>query len=228
MLPTNVRLGCGEYGLQFGLGEFKRGLDSIKVFEQRRNEMAYDEQQSESRRVVVETPNARREVVHSEAVRYPERSGVSGAVLAAIVVGVIALATIIILFVMNQQQNDANANLAQTPPQTTIVQQPAQQPPVIVQQPATQPAPVIINGQPAPAVGGSTTKAPDDGAIQAAIDKKLNDDPVFSSLGITVTVLNGKVTLMGMVKTEALKSQVERAVRNVKGVKSVDNQISVG
>ena len=195
--------------------------------------MAYDEQQSESRRVVVETPNARREVVHTEATRYPERSGVSGAVLAAIVVGVIALATIIILFVMNQQQNDANANVAQTPPQTTIVQQPAQpaqQPPVIVQQPATQPAPVIINGQPAPAVGGSTTKAtgPDDGSIQAAIDKKLNDDPTLSSLGITATVMNGKATLMGTVKTEALKSQVERAVRNVKGVKSVDNQISVG
>ena len=191
--------------------------------------MAYQEQQAESKRVVVETPNARREVVHSEAIRYPERSGVSGAVLAAVVVGVIALATIIILFVMNQQQNDANANVAQTPPQTTIVQQPAQQPPVIVQQPATQPAPVIINGQPAPAVGGSTTTTgPDDGTIQTAIDKKLNDDPVFSSLGITVTVLNGKATLMGSVKTEALKSQVERAVRNVKGVKSVDNQISVG
>jgi hypothetical protein len=159
---------------------------------------------------------------------------VSGAVLAAIVVGVIALATIIILFVMNQQQNDANANLAQTQPQTTIVQQPAQQPaqqaPIIVQQPATQPAPVIINGQPAPAVGGSTTTStgPDDGAIQTAVDKKLNDDPAFSTLGITVTVLNGKATLMGTVKTEALKSQVERAVRNVKGVKSVDNQISVG
>src|SRR3982074_2739899 len=90
----------------------------VKAFEQRRNEMA-NEQQSESRRVVVETPNARREVVHSEAVRYPERSGVSGALLAAIVVGVIALATIIILFVMNQQQNDANANVAPTPPQTT-------------------------------------------------------------------------------------------------------------
>jgi len=191
-----------------------------------------NEQQSESRRVVVETPTARREVVHSEAVRYPERSGVSGAALAAIVVGVIALATIIILFVMNQQQNDANANVAQTPPQTTIVQQPAQQPPIVVQQPATQPAPVIINGQPAPAApaaGGSTkSTGPDDGAIQSAIDKKLNDDPVFSSLGITATVLNGKVTLMGSVKTEALKSQVERAVRNVKGVKSVDNQISVG
>lgn len=234
MLPTNADLGCGEYGLHFGLGEFKRGLDSIKVFEQRRNEMAYQEQQAESKRVVVETPNARREVVHSEAVRYPERSGVSGAALAAIVVGVIALATIIILFVMNQQQTDANANVAQTPPQTTIVQQPAQQPPVVVQQPApvTQPAPVIINGQPAPAApaAGGSTKAtgPDDGSIQAAIDKKLNDDPTLSSLGITATVMNGKVTLMGSVKSEALKSQVERAVRNVKGVKSVDNQISVG
>jgi hypothetical protein len=183
------------------------------------------EQQAESRRVVVETPNARREVVHSEAVRYPERSGgVSGAALAAIVVGVIALAAIIILFVMNQQQNDANANVAQQQPPTTIVQQPAQQPPVVV-----QPAPVIINGQPAPVSGGATTSSgPDDGAIQTAIDKKLNDDPTLSALGITATVLNGKVTLMGSVKSEALKSQVERAVRNVKGVKSVDNQISLG
>ncbi len=193
--------------------------------------MAYQEKQAESRRVVVETPNARREVVHSEAVRYPERSGVSGAALAAIVVGVIALATIIILFVMNQQQNDANTNVAQTPPQTTIVQQPAQQPPVVLQQPApvTQPAPVIING--APAAGGSTTTTStglDDGSIQTAIDKKLNNDPALSTLGVTATVLNGKVTLMGAVKTQVLKSQVERAVRNVKGVRSVDNQISVG
>jgi len=34
--------------------------------------------------------------------------------------------------------------------------------------------------------------------------------------------------LMGTVKTEALKLQVERAVKYVKGVQSVDNQISVG
>jgi len=191
--------------------------------------MAYQEHQAESRRVVVEAPHTRREEVHSEAVHYPERSGVSGAALAAIVIGVIALAAVVILFVMNQQQQEtANANTAQ-PPQTTIVQQPAQQPPVIVQQPApaTQP-PVIINGQPAPASGGSTTSGPDDSTTQAAIDKKLNDDPNLASLGITTTVLNGKVTLMGSVKTPQLKAQVERAVRTVKGVKFVDNQISVG
>jgi hypothetical protein len=196
--------------------------------------MADQEQQAESRRVVVETPNARREEVHSETVRYPERSGgLSGAAVAAIVVGVIALATIIILFVMNQNQRDAaNANAAQQQQPTTIVQQPAQQPPIIVQQPApaTQPAPIIINGQPAPASGGSSTTStgPDDSSIQTAVDKRLNDDSTLSTLGITVTVLNGKATLMGSVKTEALKAQVERAVKNVKGVQSVDNQISVG
>src|SRR6185436_12102068 len=111
--------------------------------------MANQEREAEHRRIVVDTPTGRREEIHSEARSYPERSGgVSGAALAAIVVGVIALAAIIILFVMNQQQNALNDNATaaqQQPPQT--IQQPAQQqPPVIVQQPApaTQP-PVIIN-----------------------------------------------------------------------------------
>ena len=190
------------------------------------------EREAEHKRIVVETPNARREEVHTQAVRYPEeRSGVSGAALAAIVVGVVALAAIIILFVMNQQQNAVNDNAtAQQQPQT-IIQQPAQQqPPVIVQQPApaAQP-PVIINGQPAaaPASGGSTSTGPDDSTVQAAVDKKLSNDPALSALGITVTVMNGKATLLGVVHNAAEKNQVERAVRSVKGVKSIDNQITV-
>jgi hypothetical protein len=195
--------------------------------------MAYEEREQEHRRIVVDTPSGRREEIHSEARQYPERSGVSGAALAAIVVGVIALAAIIILFVMNQQQNALNANTTaqqQQPPQT-IIQQPAQQqPPVIVQQPApaTQP-PVIINGQPATSGGATTTttSGPDDSSVQTAVDKKLSDDPALSALGVTATVMNGKVTLLGMVRSQAEKSQVERAVRQVKGVKSIDNQISV-
>jgi uncharacterized integral membrane protein len=193
--------------------------------------MAYQEREAQHSRVVVETPRARREEVHTEAVHYPERdrSGVSGAALAAIVVGVVALAAILILFVMNQQQANVNENLAAQQPPQTIVQQPAQQPPVIVQQPApaTQPAPVIINGQPAPASGAATSSGTDDSTIQAAVDKKLADDPRLSALGITTTVMNGKATLLGVVKTQAEKNEVERAVRAVKGVKWVDNQISV-
>jgi osmotically-inducible protein OsmY len=41
-------------------------------------------------------------------------------------------------------------------------------------------------------------------------------------------MLNGKATLMGTVQSEALKAKFERVVRNVKGVKSIDNQIVVG
>jgi len=66
-----------------------------------------------------------------------------------------------------------------------------------------------------------------DSTIQTAIDKKLSDDPDISTLGITATVIDGKVTLLGTVKTDALKIQIERLVKQVKGVKSVDNQISV-
>ncbi|HEU4480077.1 MAG TPA: BON domain-containing protein [Pyrinomonadaceae bacterium] len=192
--------------------------------------MSYDDQESRRSRVVVETPNTRREVTHTEAVR-GDRDGISGATVGVIVVVAIALVTILILFLMSGQTDTANDNLAlqqQQPvqPSTTIVQQPAaQQPPVIIQQapPATQQAPIIVTQ---PASGGATTE-PDDSTIQSEIDKRILDDPNLSTLGVTVSVLSGKATLIGTVKSEAIKSQFERLVRAVKGVKDVDNQILV-
>ncbi len=193
--------------------------------------MAYDDEQARRSRVVVETPTARREVTQTEAVRN-DRGGISGATVGVIVVVAIALITIVVLFLMNGQPPDTtNANLAaqqqpaQQPP--VIVQQPApqQQPPVIIQQPGAQPPPVIIN--PAAPSGGSVTSGSEDVAIQTAIDKKISDDPTLSSLGVTATVLDGKVTLTGTVKSEALKSQAERIIGSIKGVKQVDNQIVV-
>ena len=56
---------------------------------------------------------------------------------------------------------------------------------------------------------------------------KLADDPEISTLGITASVLNGKVMLLGTVKTEEMKTRIEQLVKQVKGVKAVDNQISV-
>ena len=99
---------------------------------------------------------------------------------------------------------------------------------MIIQQPApvtTQPAPIIVT----PPAGGTTAtdSVNMDSTIQAAVDKKLSDDPELSTLGITTSVVNGKVMLIGTVKTEALKTQIERMVKQVKGVKAVDNQISV-
>jgi hypothetical protein len=187
------------------------------------------ERETEHRRIVVETPTTRREVERTEAVHHPERSGMSGAALAAIVVGVIALATLIILFMMNQQRTAEETAATQQQPTTTIVQQPAaQQPPVIIEQPATTTTqPVIINN-PAAAGGSAPATGNGDSVVQAAVDKRLSEDSTFSGLGITATVLNGKVTLTGIVQNQALKAQVERAIKNIKGVTAVDNQISVG
>jgi hypothetical protein len=195
--------------------------------------MAYDDEQAKRSRVVVETPTARREVTHTESV-HSDRGGISGATVGVIVVVAIALITIVVLFLMNGQSTTDNANnlaLQQQPAQQqpVIVQQPAQQqPPVIIQQPAqsAQQPPVIIN-QPAPSGGSAPANTSNDGAVQMAIDKTIGDDPTLSALGITATVLDGKVTLTGTVKSEALKSQVDRALRTIKGVKQVDNQIVV-
>ncbi|HEX7294972.1 MAG TPA: BON domain-containing protein [Pyrinomonadaceae bacterium] len=194
--------------------------------------MSYDEEHARKSRVVVETPTARREVVHSQEVRTPDRSGVSAGMVGVLVVVAIALITILVLFWMSSQPTtDPNANVTaqQTQPPTTIVQQPAQQPPVIIQQPApvtTQPAPVIISPG---ASGGTTTSLPpnQDATVQAAIDKKLADDPTLSQLGITATVMDGKVTLLGVVKSDAQKKEVEQAIQRIKGVKTIDNQITV-
>jgi hypothetical protein len=195
--------------------------------------MSYDEEQARKSRVVVETPTERREVVSSHSVRTPDNSGISAGMVGVLVVVAIALITMLVLFWLSSQPSTTdNANLAAQQQQpTTVVQQPApvQQPPVIIQQPApaTQPAPIIVT-QPA---GGTTAPAPEttnmDSTIQAAIDKKLADDPEISTLGITASVLDAKVMLVGTVKTEELKTRIERMVKQIMGVKSVDNQISV-
>jgi len=192
--------------------------------------MAYDEQETQHSRVVVETPTERREVSRTDRAYVPPREGTSTTAVAVLVILSLAIIGLLGLLFWNMQANSNNANLAaqQPTPQVTI-QQPAQQPPVIVQQPApAQQAPIIVNPPSgAPASGSQALTGPDDGSIQMAIDKKLQNDSTFSKLEITATVSSGKVLLVGTVKSETLKSQVERAVKSIKGVKSVDNQITV-
>ena len=194
--------------------------------------MAYDEEHARRSRVVVETPNERREVVHTQSVR--DNNGMSAGMVGVLVVVAIALITMLVLFWLSSQPTTDSTLTAQEQP--TVIQQPApaaQQPPVIIQQPApvqTQPAPIIVT----PPAGGATTMPAEsantaniDSTVQAAIDKRLTDDPEFSTLGITASVIDGKVMLVGTVKSEELKAKIERAVKQIKGVKAVDNQISV-
>ena len=197
--------------------------------------MSYDEEQARRSRVVVDTPSQRREVVHTQSVRSDDRNGISAGMVGVLVVVAIALITMLVLFWMSTQPTTDPTVATAPQPATTVVEQPApvQQPPVIIQQPApvtTQPAPIIVT----PPAGGSTagsstdqSAANMDSTVQTEIDKRLMDDPTFSSLGITATVINGKVTLLGTVRSEELKTQVEQMVKQVKGVKQVDNQITV-
>ncbi|SRR6266446_1350352 len=196
--------------------------------------MANEDQEQKRSRVVVDTPNARREFTSSESSRVPDRSGFSGGVVAAIVVGIVALATILFLVMYNRQTSDeANANArmasaAPSPQQPIIVQQPVATPqqPVIVQQPS-QPAtqPIIV---PAPTpLPSATSNSSDDASVQAALNKKFEQDAVLSGLALTADVLNGRVLLTGTVTSNEQKSRAEQVARTVKGVKKVDNQITV-
>ena len=204
--------------------------------------MAYDEEQRRRSRVVVETPAARREVVETQVDRVPERRGMSTGAVAALVIGAVALVTIIFLFVLDRQQAD-NANLrvntAPTPvPQTTIIQQPApvhntrsviqQAPPTTTTQPIIVPPPsttttTTTTASADTATGGGT----DDATVQMNVDKTVSEDTGLAPLGIIATVAKGRVTLTGTVDTVEQKRNAEKVVSRVKGGKGVDNRITV-
>ncbi len=209
--------------------------------------MSQDEEQHRRSRVVVETPTARREVVHSQTVRYPEeRRGFSGGMVAAVALTAIALTVIVFLFLTNPSDDSANTNInvrtagAQPTPfaqQPVIVQQPpmTQPTPIIIQQAppmtTTAPPPVIIQQAPpttttVPSTAPAAT-GPDDTALQTRIDKAYRDDSEIAATDVMALVIGGKATLTGTVNSATLKQKAERLARGVRGVSSVDNKIAV-
>lgn len=205
--------------------------------------MSYDEEQQRERRVVVETPTARREVVQTETTHTPERrEGISTGMVAAVAITAIALTAIVAWFLT--RGNDAT----ETNTNVRVVTQPApvQSAPV---QTTTQPAsaqPIIIQQQPAqpiivpPAATTTTTSSStttsdaatstrssgtDDASIQTNLDKLKLDDATttLSSLGISSTVINGKVTLTGNVNSPDMKTRIRNLVKKIKGVSDVDD-----
>jgi hyperosmotically inducible protein len=63
------------------------------------------------------------------------------------------------------------------------------------------------------------------GVKDTDIEKSIAAMPALSS--ITTTVKDGVVTLSGEVKEEAVKTSLETAVKSIKGVKSVQNNITI-
>ena len=75
--------------------------------------------------------------------------------------------------------------------------------------------------------GETKAAAIDDATIQSEIEKTIAGDSTLSTLDLSTIVEGGKVTLAGSVRSPELKQRVEKAVRSVKGVVSVDNQLVI-
>lgn len=70
-------------------------------------------------------------------------------------------------------------------------------------------------------------EAVDDATITANVKSALLADPEISGLKINVDTSQGKVRLKGEVKSMALRKKAESLAKEVKGVKSVDNQLVI-
>jgi len=177
------------------------------------------------KRVVVDRPYQRSEVVTERTERGPRESGLSVGTIAIIAILAITAMAAILYIVSNRNANESanrNANLevaSQAQQPATIVQQPAQQAPVIIQQPAAQPAPVIIQ-QPT-----LRDNASDDANMQEVATKRLGEETDMKTVSITIT--DSQAVLTGTVYSATTKAKAEQIVKAVRGVKSVDNKIVV-
>jgi hyperosmotically inducible periplasmic protein len=186
-------------------------------------------EQKVQKRVVVDRPYERSEVVTERTERGPRESRLSTGTIAIIAALAITAIAAILYIVSNRNANESanrNANLevaSQAQQPAPVVQQPAQQAPVIIQQPAQQ-APVIIQ-QPAEPSQRQNTSANNDANMQDIATKSLAEDSNMA--GVVMTITDARVVLTGTVNSAATKAKAELMVKAVRGVKSVDNQIVV-
>ena len=78
-----------------------------------------------------------------------------------------------------------------------------------------------------PAAPKAAAAPVDDAAITAAVKDKLSKTPSLKTATINVATKDGVVTLTGAVKTGGLKGVATNVAKSAKGVKKVDNQITV-
>lgn len=176
--------------------------------------------QSTRSRIVVDTGSHR---YPSTARRHRQnRNRELSVALSVIAAG--ALATFIALFITSRPYDpmDSTFNAQQTVPQA----------PLAIPSPSSSttpsPKPTQAAAQESPQVGGATAPSPpDDPAIQAQIEKALSSDNALSQADISTIVEGGRVTIVGSVRSAELKQRVERTIRAIKGVASIDDQLVV-
>ena len=195
--------------------------------------MANYREPTKRRRVEVPVPSGRSQG-QRRATKGPYQHKVDGTNSALKDAGIVAvttvLTTVLLLTISGQISDTTAANLiAQSPSPLAggiITAQPTPQPSFMTTTPSAQPTRSAATPSPE-AETAAPAATPDDAEIQAALDKKLGDDASLSALGITATVTDGKVILVGTAPSDEMKGRIEKLVRSIKGVKQIDNQIVV-
>lgn len=146
--------------------------------------------------------------------------------VAVSVIAAAALATFVALFLTSRPFDPMNASLA---PQQGVPLGPGVSPSpksapsataLSSQTPSTQGSPSVPGGE-------TSTDTPDDATIQAHIESVLAADASLSKLDVSTLVENGKVTIVGSVRSAEVKQRVEKTIRSVKGVATIDNQLVI-
>ena len=142
-------------------------------------------------------------------------------VVALSVIGAAALATFLALFLTSRPYDPMNS--------TFDAQQTAPLGPLAMQSPTPSPTPTATATRPSesPEPAGETAATIDDATIQAHIERTSRSDPALANLDVSTIVESGRVTIIGSVPSAETKQRVERAIRAIRGVVAVDNQLVV-
>lgn len=160
---------------------------------------------------------------HTQNARHKRTAPRNGELIVAItVIAAAALATFLALFLTSRPFDPMNASLG---PQQVVPAGPLLSPSP-KSTPSTTPTP-LTQVSPSTPGGEVVNEAPDDATIQSRIESAIAADPSLSKLDVSTLVENGKVTIVGSVKSTDVKQRVERVIRGIRGVANVDNQLVI-
>ena len=174
-------------------------------------------QRQDRKRVVISTARQSR-----SSGRPGRRTGSREGVVALSVIGAAALATFLALYLTSRPYDPMSS--------TFDAQQTVPSGPLATQSPTPTPTPSVTTTQPSesPEPSAETTPATvDDATIQAQIERASRSDPALANLDVSTIVEGGRVTIIGSVPSAETKQRVERAIRAIRGVSAVDNQLVV-
>jgi len=169
-------------------------------------------------RIVINTPP--RKTGRGPARRAPS-SGSPEIWVALSVIVAAGLATFLALYLTSRPYDPMSASLN---PQAAVPAGPSLSP-TAKPSASTTPTPASLSTPP------STPEAEpvivDDATIQSGIESALASDSATAGADVSTLVESGRVTIVGSVRSKALKQRIELIIRSVKGVNGIDNQLVV-